>query len=486
MNKEIKISSDQGGNFTVTQNRLSYTVPDDGVYDMSRSYINLNAVINVTENEVATGTGVYIMDLKWKSQTANNPKFFNSSIVKNASIRSSRNGQIENIRRVDLLTNILKTYNTSTQENKCLSYKAGSQLVDAVDKQQYSIYRDINKLGNVKSKANNNTPVKIPLSDLFDFCAQATELDTQKTGRVRIDCELNIDKLEPQQKMLINEWPAEANLLNDLTTVGGQNTIVTQCAFTEMHQSPYYVSQKLQLTATGNGGAPNLAAEVLTIQSISKNDNGTLTITTEQNFANLAVGQTYTAVSILAVEAVASSTVSVDFAELVLVKLNKSSSDFDEIQYGTFSTDQSNGNSLNNYQRQFQVEAESDCVVIVQPDSNNDLLSKSGIVDNYRLRLNNNDITDRSVFQDSPLYYDSISSTMTKMKLRLKSLFENNGNTSKKTYNPYEATSQQESIMSTLEQTVNEKLLQVNINCKLGESVNELVMFKHLPRVFSY
>ena len=65
MNREIKLQANQGGAFTAAQNRVSFTLPPSGVYDLSNSYINLNLEMNVVENETASGTGIYNMDLEW-------------------------------------------------------------------------------------------------------------------------------------------------------------------------------------------------------------------------------------------------------------------------------------------------------------------------------------------------------------------------------------------------------------------------------------
>ena len=52
MNKLIKISSNEGGVFTGTNNRISFNIPDMGVYDLSKSYINLVSSVPITS---ATG-----------------------------------------------------------------------------------------------------------------------------------------------------------------------------------------------------------------------------------------------------------------------------------------------------------------------------------------------------------------------------------------------------------------------------------------------
>ena len=41
MNKIVKISSNEGGILTANNNRVSFNIPDDKYYDLSKSYIQL-------------------------------------------------------------------------------------------------------------------------------------------------------------------------------------------------------------------------------------------------------------------------------------------------------------------------------------------------------------------------------------------------------------------------------------------------------------
>jgi hypothetical protein len=116
MNKEIKYNSIQAGPFTDNQNRISFEIPANGVYDLSQSYINLNTQLDYTDDG-NNGNGVYVLDLEWDTGLDFHPKFSNASVVKNALIRNSKNGMIENIRRVDQLSNVMRTYGKSVLQD---------------------------------------------------------------------------------------------------------------------------------------------------------------------------------------------------------------------------------------------------------------------------------------------------------------------------------------------------------------------------------
>jgi len=47
MNKFVKIPSNEGGSFTQTRNVVNFTIPDNSVYDLSQSYVNLDISVDV-------------------------------------------------------------------------------------------------------------------------------------------------------------------------------------------------------------------------------------------------------------------------------------------------------------------------------------------------------------------------------------------------------------------------------------------------------
>lgn len=128
MDKIIKLNSRQGGPFTATQNLCDFDIPADGTYDLSESYINLFARIVGTASG-ATSTSIPNMDLgndggngraaavtnlavNWSA--APNRSFYNIAMVKNTSLTTEKVGVLEDIRRVDILRQILNEYTQST------------------------------------------------------------------------------------------------------------------------------------------------------------------------------------------------------------------------------------------------------------------------------------------------------------------------------------------------------------------------------------
>ncbi len=510
MNKEVKLQAIEAGPFTSSQNRVSFQIPSDGVYDLSESYIELNTEITNTDDPTQGGTGIYPMELKFGTTEAQGGgvngtgNMFNSAIVKNVNLRTALQGQVENVRRVDQISNCLKTLNTSRLELESKAYEAFTQMPQNFNKNRYGVYRDINKVGNIKSR-EIEAPLKIELKDLLDFCKQAKDLDTKRTGSVTINCELNIDKLSTQQTHLSagglwgtgwnNSW---ANIVQ---AGAGEvaNQITTGYVINNLDQSRYFVGQKLEINAQLASTGAALGPFYAVISNITWIDNGAdkgkLQLDFEQGwFTGIAAD---TIQNIVVVQHTPlTSAFSINTAQLVLKRLAKNSTDFDQIEYSTFSTQEDNGNGLVNFQRQYQIEGDSSAVIVVFPDANNDVLSRPDALESYRLRLDNEDLTDRNVVvnngnyhHESPLYADRVNMTMSQMSLRLKNLAQNNGNDQERffidAYSVGDNTFNQAYIMSPVVQKPNEKLLQLTTD-NTGGGVNKLTLFKHLPRVFSY
>ena len=491
MNREIKFQANQGGSFTVAQNRVSFTLPPSGVYDLSKSYINLNVQIDVTENETLSGTGIYNMDLGWTQGAGGEfPKFNNVSLVKNAVMRTGV-GSVENIRRVDILKQLMLTYETTFEENSSKSYQTSNQIGMPITSFHSTIFRDLVKEGTIKSKNNSIQPVKIPLGDIWDFCFQAEEFDAGKAQGATMELELNIDRVSSVHRSNLDFAAAEIKEFEDITAVGVANTVITKAKTTSIAQSPYHTSQKLKISATHtDGGGSNIVDQEVVIASISRNTTtGAISLTFETNWGNLDAGKTYSDITIVK-ETPASSTANFNFAEIVVVALPKTSSDIDVIEFDTYSTEETNGNNLQSFQNQYEVEPDCDGVVIAFP-TDTDLVSRLSGLASYRLRLDNEDLTDRDVLKNTPLYYDRINMTLTNFQMRMKNVYQNNGNTESAWDSVYgEDNLDVTSIMSPLVQKEQPffKQLQVNISATLDppNGVGKLVLFKHLPREFRY
>ena len=488
MDKYIKLNSNQGGPFTANQNLVDFEIPSDGVYNLRDSYITLNVKVDVTETETASGQGIYVTNLEWATGGTDHPKFQNVTLVKNCSMSCARRGQIENLRRVDILRQNMATLTKNQRTRFDESYLAANQLINPINGGQFGIAQDITKEGSQKSRNLEIVPVQIALHDLFDFC-HTPEYDTMKAGATRVHLELNVDKISAVQSNLRSSWAnADFKLMNDVTaTADGEEVtslVVTQ-KVPSLNVSPFYVGQKLEVSGDNNGLAITPTNAV--IKSISRTSAGVMTLTFENSIVTLATtGHVFNNIEVDVV-AFASATVEFSFAEIALKRVMNPMG-MDEIDYSTFSTDESNGNSLTSYQRQFQVEPEAVNVLVMFPSPDDDLLSVNNDVNSFRFRINNHDASDRDISVNGPLYYDRLGMTLGNMGMRLRGLAQNAGCPSETSDwdSVYEKAGLKITVLANpLPQTMNEKNLQVNISAG-GSGVQKLALFKELPRVFSY
>ena len=498
MDAYLKIQSVQGGEFTSSQNLVDFVIPEGHVIDLNDTFIQLNGNVEITESATAGGVGVYNVGLQWvTADGANRPKFPNVSVIKNANLDCARKGRIENIRRVDILRSNLATYTDTQKEQLNHSYMDASQLPQPIDNQQVGLFGTLNKLGTVSSLQRSSVPIMIRLSDVFEF-ARVEEYDTSKAGQTRIHLELNLDKIEAVQYMKDASIIAGMkNFLNISTEVTGNNITIGRqdqatddaTIFSSIHDMPYYVGQKLLISATGNGGASTITNKPSVISEIIWDKNalgGTVTLKFSQDWgALLTAGQSYQNITAKISDATAVN-YRMNSAELVVRKVDNPSG-LDQINYNTYSTEETNGNSLTSFQDLYTVEGESSNVFIMFPDGNDGLVSNNNDVEAWRLRLNNIDLTDRDVLKSTPLAFDRLAMTLNSAGYSLGNLNKNAGNTVStgwsNVYTDSKLTSQL--IANPLFQTASTKLLQVNITAG-GGGVKKLAIFKQLPRIFAY
>lgn len=490
MDKFLKINSVQGGDFTNSQNLIDFVIPSSmGVVSLKDSYLNLNTKIDITETDTTGGEGIYSVGLQWRLDggATVQPKFVNSALVKNCNVRSDQRGNIENLRRVDQLRQVVSTYARSERELTSDSYLDCNQYINPVNRNRFPIFREINKTGAAKSRNLDIAPIQISLADLFGFCNAAPECDLSKMGTLRFHFELNRDRMESVIRMnnATTEWPSEnLKFMEDISVEGDANEVVTKTKFTNLDLSPFWVGQALVISADHtDGGGDNVNDQRVVIDSITwdKDNGGVLKISFTQPWGNLAAGKTYSNIRMTPYSAVTSA-VEVNFAELVIKRVGNPVG-LDEIRFDTFSTEETNGLGLTSFQNQYQVEADAKNVLIAFPDDGTDLISRNRQIASFRLRLNNLDLTDRSVDVESPLYYDRLNMTFGNMGSRLKLLSENMGQDTPDWANVYDNSETQTTVIGNpLFQSEREKYLQVNIDAT-GAGVKKLTIFKQLPRV---
>ena len=509
MDKFLKIQSVQGGEITNSDNLRDFKIPRGDVYDLRDSFVQFNCEIDVTEDTAGGGTGVYNNMVEWVTTDTSKPHFQNVAFVKNATLRSDAKGIIDSVRRVDILKQNIAVLAKSQREEADESYLQVNQLIQPINSQQYGIFGSFNKTGAVKSIANRNTPLAIRLSDISDFCS-TDEYDTTRGGGLHLHLELNRDKLQAVQNMLTAEVQPNPDILKFTNVVGAGvtgnalkvGTGTTTLRVMDLDQSPYYVGQKLLISALGQGTAPahkpgDVTDAPVVISAISwvrgnadQSLGGQLNIEFESDWGVTLTGDGgYN--TITAKIATCTTALKITGAELVLKKKNKGDMrGYDQIQYTAYSTEEGFGNSRTDFQDLFTIEGDATQAIMMFAQGNDNLVSSAPLT-SFRCSLNNIPVTDRDVEVPQPLYYDRLASSLRGQGYNLRNLVQNGGASQENTYSSVytNAETQVRPLVASLFQTPQNKFLQVN--CAVGTiggltGVNNYQLYKAIPKVFAY
>ena len=506
INKIIKISSNQGGKFTSTNRLVDFDIPNDAVYDLSKSYVNLACTVDAIGADTAQGVGVYMpfLRIEDESKAVVNDVLPNVCLVKNCDISCANRGQIANIRRVDALRCNLKQYTQSTDEKVADDYKLFTTAYQDSG-QVGSPFRNIYKEGSSQSESKPND-IQIPLSDLFGF-GNITAYDARAYGKTRVHLELNLDKVRRSQylgNLTGDNWARSdaSNSFASLTAAlgpglstlywsgGGSNLLPY-----DLKQTPFWVGQKIRVSATKSAGraGADLVNVVRRITAINwrrgvgltaGNANLELTLNAPiEASGDLTGDETYT--NVVCDGDAATFTFNCDQAELVLEQVGAPPATPDKLSYTEFSTEEHTANGVTSFQRMFELEPECINVYIMKTDGP---LSKAANVDSWRLRNNNVDLTNRAIRTHEPFALDRTIMTLENSGQVLKNTNERARETflvRPSTLAQYTQTDEQIFLIcNPVPMTQQPKQLQVNIDLTTanGEAgtLNRLCVYKEL------
>jgi len=199
----------------------------------------------------------------------------------------------------------------------------------------------------------------------------------------------------------------------------------------------------------------------------------------------LPTGKSLTAVSIAPVASDDTNAVlSLSKAELILKKIASPPKPPSQLNYMSWTTEQFSGNDETSFQRMFTLEPEAVNVLMMFPI--NDLFSQNDDIQNYRLRLDNEDLMNRNVTitePRDPLYYDCISRTLLNAGYPTSNLNEQNLNCDGDPSDGgiTQADFKLTMISNPVPLTPSNKLLQVNLT-STGGGLKELVLYKQVMR----
>ena len=447
MEKIIKLQSDNQfseeavpGAFT-TCKLLDFTIPHNGTYDLSKSFISINAelllqdpVAGAPTGKLGTDTALYNCGLSMKTVTGSNVAFVqqSASLVRNCQMESQNRGMVESIRRVDTLRQALfylendkqatqeRTENLGTQEGRRGPGNLTSAHIQAV-------IRNVDNAGNAQLGLQSigiDRDYRIPLSDLFGV--GNAMWNGSVYGPTRIHLEMNTNLLQ-----IVNMGGGEEtnNGPDGATPYGNmlqQAGVATDTALFTMQSQltykdydlnfPFYVGQAIECSVDDStrGGGPYTSKVIIDSINYSNNNSDAapggderMTITTRTAWyttptqANSDIDITIKAMA----PNLLTSQIRINKADIVLAEQVGQMGPA-EIDYRTYVSEIQVATG-NNYFHQYQIEPEAQNMLICSCDTGN--IAPNRAWADYRISIDNIDQTgNRDVVYNSNLHQDRI------------------------------------------------------------------------------
>jgi hypothetical protein len=490
LNKIIKIASVEAGPILNNNPRLSFNIAaNTGVYDLSKSYINVNCNV-LSDNNV----GIQIPQVSFDDDSGSSDisKAFNIALVKNSDWSCSRGGSISHIQRVDLLNNTLNNYKLTTEQQQSEDYFSLCDTYD-VNQQLTSIFRTIYKQGREISR-NIGGNVKIPLSQLSGF-GLIPAYDSAVFGALDIKMELNLDKIRLTNYLgaatvtTPTNWSRRGmNLMQDLAVVAANplwattGVLFSDTKFRSIEESPYFVGQVLKVSFKSSASTPVPTTKAVVILSIKflnteavDAQNGQIQLTLN--------AQTITDITCEGVDA--TFEFQVTGGEIVLEQVAGLKSGPSELEYLDWSTEINTNAAMQNLQKNFN-SIEPNCLNLLVMNGGS-FLSKKKNVESWRMSLNNKFLTNRAVEYASPLALDRLAMTFGNSQQKLNNVNEifQSATTNQVGYDTipdaYKDTNKLLVMCNPLPLTQEYKNIQLNINSGASD-ITEIVLYKELVK----
>ena len=420
----VKYSAEQGS-FSATKNNVDIHLPaNSGVYDLSKSYINVNVTLN--ETAAADADAVYASSLKFNEGTSDDvvPPT-NAVLVKHCDFISQSRGSIERIRHVDALRANLAIY------EKDKSYlKEDKNIFKSAKTEQVFSKNGANELYNVGSVGSRVRPqdIRIDLKDLFGF-GVVEQYDTAKFGNTKIHCQCNFDKLAVGGNITaVNPWnvtvragAANYGAFDDnvQNVAGGDEfTITSAAAYNVLEDIPFHTNQLLTVSFTvTTGGAQTNDCR---ISEIVHKDDGKVQLTFATAIHTVVAGETMNTISVVQ-KAPTASSVTINKVELVAYRTEDAAGP-GEIQFLSYSTESDSVPAATSLNKQYYLPPNTLNAIVMTPNS---IYSReTNAITKYRFTLNNKATTNRDIEIKSGLHYDQLNKSFINMGLKLANLDE--------------------------------------------------------------
>ena len=405
---------------------------DAGFYDLYNSCVELTTSIVPIETTPAQ-IGVHNVSLTYP------PIVF----VKNAQMSCDKGGILEDVSNVNFREINMRKFTRSTAENESLLYIDGQNQVDEFGN-NHSNFRTLYRSGTTNSVVNKPV-LRIPLRELFSGIGSMPQYPPN-VGKTRLELEFQAGTMMLQEYVKYDAHATNSLACDNIAAVAaGQDitSVVITPTYDTQNQVPLWVGQKLSIQFTANAIVD--AKDVL-ITGLSRDDtSGKVTV----SFANmLTTVFALTLITIIELGA-ASLAYKIESPQLLLFQIQPSPSQASSavkklrnasIPFRTWSLEMDNLTETAEYNRQFYLEPNCNSAMLMFREDADKMDSASDELYSSRNQLNQVDLTNTDVVQESPLWKDRIMWSVLNSNLPFKKLT----NSPVVVFNPIPAVNQQQ------------------------------------------
>ncbi len=439
MERVIRISSQQSGDFNDTNNLVDFMIPP-AQYNFRDSYLELMTSI--------TSDGAVVpVSLVFGANT-NTQLVPNSKWVHRSRVRSMKYGVVEEIQDNDVLRQNLELYTRGLREIKDKAFKEGGQVMDIPEQQTNGIFTELRNQFGIAS-TYRQAPINVALKDIFEL-GKMPNCPVDAMGGLHLNLELNagthgtgngkwsvvpaLPALQNVSASIAGDLQGSAGNTLSLRSYGNAGDsagvlinrlaathkpgssafpIFTTRTFADREDFPLYVGAKITLAGSANGGAPALGANTGIIESITWVESTPATNGAPFDTAQIlledatngfsAVGQNgFYSSTLIGLATAPTLTFRTLTANLVLKQILRPVAVRGMFSYMTFESEKFSQTANARLQQTFRLPPNCVNVFVVFPNATSGYsLNYSGgdktLLKDFRVRVNNQDIVNRSV-----------------------------------------------------------------------------------------
>ena len=406
MDRIIRISSQQSGNFTESNNMVSFQLPPR-VIDMTGSYLQINASVVGAVGDAGHDNTNALWDFQVKYDTSDFD-VNNVALVRRSQTRSNKLGVMEDRLRNDILEANLVKYTHSISQHTGEQYKSLVQPVNYTGARS-NIFLEKVREGSVRSRIVRSVPINIPLSQLSSL-GKMSLCPFDALGGGQLEFELQPQKFSLVADNLIPAVPVVVgatanNLITDQPAPGGTGTemgtdtgfiLTREIGNWDTADLPLYVGMPITIGATGGTGTLNGGNKEVSKITINKTTNK-LTFFTTTTCGTLGATDTLTGMTWSRPAFTTAPTLSFTSAELVLKEVANPPAPPSDLTYTCFTTEILGVAGTSSLNHSFRLEPNCFNALIMLPDATKDIVSKLNALNTYRLSIDSIPVVNRSV-----------------------------------------------------------------------------------------